>query len=87
VALRETERRHRVRFSNRPGLNNQAALFFRDFLKDHNLAGLEVHFPPDLRRNRDLTSLGNRRFHMIKISCTVAASKSETRQLMLASAN
>jgi hypothetical protein len=39
------------------------------------------------RRNRDLTSLGNRRFHMIKISCTVAASKSETWQLMLSSAH
>jgi hypothetical protein len=81
VALRETERRHRVRFSNRPGLNRQAALFFRDFLKDHNLAGLEVHFPPDFRRNRDLTSLGNRRLHMIKISCIVAAGKSDTWQL------
>jgi hypothetical protein len=85
--LRETERRHRVRFSNRPGLNNQAALFFRDFLKDHNLAGLEVHFAPDSRRNRDLTSLSNRRFHMIKISCYVAAGKSEQWQLLLASVN
>ena len=79
MALRETERRHRVRFYNLTGLNNQAALFFRDFLKDHNLSGLEVHFPPDLRRNRDLTSLGNRRFHMIKLSCAVAAGKTENK--------
>ena len=87
MALRETERRHWIRFSNRSGLHNEAALFFRDFLKDHNLAGLEMHFTADLRGNRDLAPFGNRRFHMIKLSCNAVAGKSGTGQPLFANAN
>jgi hypothetical protein len=69
VALRETNRGERVRFYDRPGFNNKPALRRGDSFEDYDLTWFKTHFSANLRRDRDLAAFGNRRFHMIKLSC------------------
>ena len=69
MALRETNRGKRIRFYDRPGFNNKAALRCGDSFEDHDLTRFQMHFSPNLCRDRDLTAFGNCRFHMMKLSC------------------
>ena len=79
MALRETNRGEWIRLYNWPEFNNKAAFRRGDSFEGDDMAGFQMHFLPNLCWNRNLAAFGNRRSHMMKISCKSRTSNHDRR--------
>ena len=69
MLFREVQRRKRIGFNHCLRFDDETTLRCRHLFPDHGLTGHKAHVASQLSGNGDLSTLGNRCFHMISLSC------------------